>query len=317
MKPTISVLMLAWQHGEYIGQAIESVLAQQLDEGFELLIGEDNSTDSTLAVCQQYQARHPEVIRVLSGDSNLGMHSNFSRLWSAAQGDLIAFCEGDDYWCDDAKLGRQRQFLRDNTDCTLCGTFTRKIHQDETGAWVTAGEVRPTLVKQKYSFGDLISGYHFHFSSVMLRKTAVTFPSWFSTVYCVDRPLYLLAAIHGDAGLIPEVTSVYRLHDGGNWSAIAITDRAKRSTDLFYKMRDYFPEQYQRQFERTLGSILWSYMAEGLHAGDRQQARPIFWQARRHTPAGDVLRSWHLWLKVFLRLYLPGMKTAQDGDRND
>ena len=304
-KPLVSVLMLAWQHGEYIREAIESVMMQKTSSAMELLIGEDNSSDNTLAICAQYQALYPETVQVLTSDTNMGMHKNFARLWQQARGEFIALCEGDDYWVDPLKLEKQVTFLDANPDCTLCGTLTRKIVLNGTGEWVTAGEVRPEEVAEKYAFSQLIAGYHFHFSSVMLRKSAVVFPAWFQTVYCVDRPLYLLAAANGKAGFLPEVTSVYRLHSGGNWSSISMQSKAQRSTDLFFKMRDHFGPQYRQQFENTLGDILWSYMADDLHAGKLHSARSIFWQSLRFTPSRTVLLQFARYCKVLLLLYVP------------
>ena len=303
--PVVSVLMLAWEHGAFIAQAIESVLAQDFEEGFELLIGEDASGDDTLAISETYQARYPELIQVLPAASNSGMHANFKRLWHAARGDYIAFCEGDDYWSDTAKLSKQTRFLEQNPDCTMCGTFTRKIAQGTSGEWEFAGEVRPRVLQAKYSFSDLIGGYHFHFSSVMIRSAVVEFPDWFETVYCVDRPLYLLAAAKGSAGLLPEFTSVYRLHSGGSWSPNSMASKARHSTDLFLKMRDNFPPRYRTRFEASLGAILWSYMAEDLAAGRRSSARQIFWQSLRFTPLRQVAANLPNRVKVALRLYMP------------
>lgn len=309
-NPAVSVLMLAWEHGEFIGKAIESVVEQRFERGFELLIGEDSSADDSLAISEAYRDRFPGLIRILPASTNIGMHANFQRLWQASRGVCIAFCEGDDYWSDAAKLSKQFGFLEQNPDCSLCGTFTRKISPGVTGNWEICGEVRPRLVKQKYTFEELISAYHFHFSSVMVRKNAVVFPDWFQSVYCVDRPLYLLAAMHGKAGLLPEFTSVYRLHAGGNWSALSMSIKAQRSADLFGKMRDYFPARYRRQFDASLGAVLWSYMAEDLRAGRRPSARRIFWQSLRVTPFRQVVSNLPDYGKVILHLYLPAVFLA-------
>lgn len=316
-RPVVSVLMLAWEHGPYIRQAIESVLAQQSLYRFELLIGEDASNDDTLVVCEQYQARFPNLVKVLAAPENIGMHRNFARLWAHAAGEYIAFCEGDDYWCDATKLTRQVEFLRSNTDCTLCGTFTDKVSEDAAGHWVPAGAIRPTNIKEKYSFEELIAGYHFHFSSVMLRKDSAHFPDWFSSVYCVDRPLYLLAAVNGLAGLLPEVMSVYRLHAGGNWSSISMEGKAQRSTDLFLKMRDYFDARYRSLFQQTLATILWSYMSQDLRTGLRRPARKAFWQSLRLSPGTIVGANPLQFFKVLILLYAPfsiGLTPEQDND---
>ena len=58
-NPVVSVLMLAWNHAEFIDEAISHVIDQDCDKLFELVIGEDCSSDETLSICQDWQERHP------------------------------------------------------------------------------------------------------------------------------------------------------------------------------------------------------------------------------------------------------------------
>lgn len=299
---TISVLMLARNHGPFIRQAIESVLAQRCDRPFLLWIGEDASTDETPAICLDMQARHPDRIRVLSSAAPLGMHGNFARLWAASPGGFIAFCEGDDYWRDPLKLQKQSEYLERNSDCSFCGMFTDILSQGPNGEWRVSGQVRPPVLQEKYSFAELIPFYGFHFSSVMLRRNAVDFPDWFPTVYCVDRPLYLLAAQRGLAGLIPEATSVYRLHPGGAWSTLDASGKATRSIQLFGTMKAGFPPRYGRIFDRTLGNILWSYVGEAVRQNDRHGVRTVYGQSLRYLSAGHVARHFKNHAGIWLRL---------------
>jgi|GEM_PF-95085 glycosyltransferase involved in cell wall biosynthesis len=295
-REAVSVLMLTRNHGPFVRQAIESVLAQRGDRPFRLWIGEDASTDGTAAICRELQAAHPDRIRLLTSPEPLGMHGNFARLWAASSGEYVAFCEGDDFWRDPRKLRKQVDYLERNADCALCGSATDVLAPEPDGAWRPVGHIRPRSRKAKLAFADLIRGYGFHFSSVTLRRRAVDFPAWFPTVYCVDRPLYLLAAQHGLAGWIPEATSVYRLHPGGLWSTLDARGKASRSTHLFETMKANFPARYGREFDRALGRILWSYLGEAVRAGDAAGLRTIYrqccdllpWthfvrQARRHA----------------------------------
>lgn len=304
-SPVISVLMLAYNHGEYIRQAIESVVSQTSSPVFELLIGEDGSSDNTRQICLELQAEFPQCIRVITSDHNQGMHKNFARLWQEAAGAYVAFCEGDDYWLDAQKLHKQFEFLSDNADCSLCGTLATTVLENDNGQWYSAALVKPPLLKNKYSFEELISSYNFHFSSVMLKKTAVHFPSWFQTVYCVDRPLYLLAAMHGKAGLIAEATSAYRIHEKGHWSSISMSGKAASSIDLFCKMVDYFDPRYRKLFLDTLSDILWDYMSRSLDDGQLTSAKVIYWQSIRYASLSKTLTHLGLFSRVFLRLHFP------------
>ena len=97
--------MIAYNQENYVAQAIEGVLAQQGAIPTDLIIGEDCSTDATRAVCESYARQHPDRIRLLPSAANLGVMANFFRTLGHATGKYVAFCEGDDYWCD-PEIGR-------------------------------------------------------------------------------------------------------------------------------------------------------------------------------------------------------------------
>lgn len=128
--PVVSVLMLAYNHGLYLAQAIESVLAQQTDLQIELLIGEDCSTDNTRDIALRYQREHPETIRVFMSDKNVGSTLNHRRILLAARGAFYAYLDGDDYWLP-GKLMRQVCYLRENSACAA--VYTNALTVDQNG----------------------------------------------------------------------------------------------------------------------------------------------------------------------------------------
>src|ERR1017187_10207934 len=95
--PKVSVLMITYNHEKYIAQAIESVLMQKTNFPFELVIGEDCSTDGTGAIVAEYSRKYPEIIRAHLRERNLGALENFRALFRACRGKYLALLEGDDY----------------------------------------------------------------------------------------------------------------------------------------------------------------------------------------------------------------------------
>jgi hypothetical protein len=117
--PLVSVEMITYNHGPYIRRAVEGVLSQKTKFPFELVIGEDCSTDGTREIVYDYQRRFPDIIRVVTSDRNVGMHANSARTHDACRGEYIACCEGDDYWHDPAKLQKQVDYLISHDDYVL------------------------------------------------------------------------------------------------------------------------------------------------------------------------------------------------------
>lgn len=118
--PLVSVCMITWNHRRYIQQAMESILAQDAPFDFELVIGDDHSTDGTSVLVDAMAQKYPDRVVVVRGQSNLGMHENASRCFRMARGKYIAICEGDDYWHDPLKLRDQIAVLEDDPGMTLC-----------------------------------------------------------------------------------------------------------------------------------------------------------------------------------------------------
>lgn len=121
-QPLVSIKMITYNHAAFIGQAIESVLQQKTTFPFELVIGEDCSTDGTREAVFEYQKKNPDIIRVITSDRNVGMKNNGLRTLNACRGKYIAFCEGDDYWQSPHKLQKQVDYLERHPECGLVFT---------------------------------------------------------------------------------------------------------------------------------------------------------------------------------------------------
>jgi glycosyltransferase involved in cell wall biosynthesis len=111
--------MITYNHAPYIAQAIEGVLQQKTNFPIELVIGEDCSTDGTLDIVLNYQQKHPNIIRVITSEINVGANINAHRIMISCRGKYIAFCEGDDYWHYTNKLNIQIEYLESNPDVGL------------------------------------------------------------------------------------------------------------------------------------------------------------------------------------------------------
>lgn len=107
----VSVVMATYNHEKYIGHALESAINQKTDFKYEILVGEDCSTDGTAKIVKEYAEKYPDKINARIREKNLGMSGNIVDLMMAAKGEYIAFLEGDDYWIDENKLQKQADFL--------------------------------------------------------------------------------------------------------------------------------------------------------------------------------------------------------------
>lgn len=133
----VSIAMITYNHEPYIEQAVCSVLEQNMDFNWELIIGEDGSTDGTAdiikRICRENQSRDTGRDRILPvlREKNIGMTKNAMDVLVRCRGEYIAFLEGDDYWCDRNKLSMQAAFLDLHKDYSAYYHNARVIN--ETG----------------------------------------------------------------------------------------------------------------------------------------------------------------------------------------
>jgi len=113
-KKTVSVVMATYNGEEYIREQIESIVAQTYPI-YELIIQDDCSTDSTVAICREYAERYP-FIRVFVNESNKGFNDNFKTVALRATGDLVAVSDQDDIWFPE-KIEKQVAAIADYTMC--------------------------------------------------------------------------------------------------------------------------------------------------------------------------------------------------------
>ena len=217
-NPLVSVCVQTFNHGKYITQAIDSVLKQNTNFRYEILIGDDQSNDGTQEIVTEYFADHPDKIKLIESTSNLGHITGNGRLnlirnLRNARGKYIAFLEGDDFWCDDNKLQQQFDILETDPSLGAVTHDTDVLFEDtsERRLWRDAGDL------VEFSLADLIAvECAFHTSSFFFRREAVgDLPEFFLHVQSSDIAMFMFAANLGQVRRIPEVMSVYRKNSGG------------------------------------------------------------------------------------------------------
>jgi glycosyltransferase involved in cell wall biosynthesis len=156
-NPLVSIVMVAFNHAGYIAEAIDGIVSQQCDFPFELLIGEDFSTDKTREIVLDYQKKYPSIIRIIQSAKNVGADANFRRTVLKLRGEYVAFCDGDDYWCSSSKLARQIALIRDNPTIGVVHTDWVKSRY-QGGEWKVAWN---RSVHRRVRI-DLLQGNLFH-----------------------------------------------------------------------------------------------------------------------------------------------------------
>ncbi|MDO4743330.1 MAG: glycosyltransferase [bacterium] len=120
--PKVSVIIPSYNHRDYIGKAIKSVLMQDYND-FEVIIADDCSADDSVEVIKQYT---DERIKTFFLSENIGATQILKFLINNSAGEYIALINSDDEWCE-GKLSKQVEFLENNSDYAACFTWASFI----------------------------------------------------------------------------------------------------------------------------------------------------------------------------------------------
>jgi glycosyltransferase involved in cell wall biosynthesis len=128
--PLVSVGMLVYNQEKYIGKAIESVLMQEVNFDYEIVIADDYSTDRTREIIIDYAKKYPQIIKLILQEKNVGMVINSKHLKLACCGKYRANLEGDDYWISTKRLQKQVDFLENNPEYVAVGGILISVNDE-------------------------------------------------------------------------------------------------------------------------------------------------------------------------------------------
>jgi glycosyltransferase involved in cell wall biosynthesis len=223
----VSVCMITYNHEKFIEHAVNSVLQQDVDFDYEVVVGEDCSTDSTASTLERLESQNRGRLRVIYRRPNIGGQQNLKRTLTACQGEYIAFLEGDDYWTSKSKLQLQVDFLECNLNAS--GVYHRTT---VTNAAALPSERRqppvipPVDPPRFFSLDYLTSGNPLHVSSLVARRASLrNIDVWLADVRPGDWALSMMLATKGDLGFIPLEMSHYRVHEAGHYTRLSQPNR--------------------------------------------------------------------------------------------
>jgi glycosyltransferase involved in cell wall biosynthesis len=252
--PLVSICIVTYQHVDFITQCLDGVLMQKTNFSYEIILGEDESSDGTREICIEYAKKHPDKIRLFlhSRENNIKINNtptgrfNFLYGLSQARGKYIALCEGDDYWIDSEKLQKQVDFLEKNRDYSLC------FHN----AYIFDNITKKTIAfckesqKKTTSTPDLIQKWYIPTASMIFRAKP-ELPYWYTSVPNGDYAMQFILAREGKIGYINRIMSVYRLTHKG----ISSSDQKSRLIHLirlFKLLEEYYNYKYYWRFKKKL-----------------------------------------------------------------
>lgn len=216
-KTIVSVVVISYNQSKYIEQTLKSIVSQQQD-GFhlQLIIADDCSTDGTEKIINAFYRKYKNLfdIQFISRKRNFGIQHNLLTAMDECKGDLIALCEGDDYWTDNRKLAKQVSYMKKHDTSALCFHPVQILSQDNKQF---DGIYPSKELGIKYNKSNLLARNFIQTNSVMYRNIGDYNKRLTDDVLPLDWFLHVLHSQYGRIGYIDDVMAVYRRHKDGVW----------------------------------------------------------------------------------------------------
>lgn len=211
----VSVICVTYNHEKYIREALDSILKQETNFAFEVLIGEDCSTDGTRDILKEYEKKYPERFRMYYRKQNLGATKNEYELFMDAKGKYIAALELDDIWTDSLKLQKQYDFLESHEEYIGVAHDFNII--DKTGQVIENSDNQKIkeYFNQKFTLDDFLEDGFIFQTGTHFYRNIFKDGSDYSIIYTADRlirdkTILSLLLFRGDFYILPDTMSAYR-----------------------------------------------------------------------------------------------------------
>lgn len=272
--PLVSVAMTAYNSAPWLPRSIESVFKQHTQFDFELVLGDDCSTDETPTVLKVMQQRYGPRLRILPRDAKLGMQRNYLDVFEQCRGRFIAWLDADDYWTDVKKLELQVQALEHDPSLNVCGHFVRHI----TSTGQVAEHRSPKIAPGRYGLADILATNFVPSPSIMFYNGIHRSlpPSFFNLTGMVDWPILLQAARTGDILLLDRVMADYVLNPSSAYQGKGRLYQDERDLEFYDWIGPILPAQWGRDIRAARGirhsAISYHLLQEGKVREGRQAA---------------------------------------------
>lgn len=277
-RPTLTVLTMTRNHEKYIGQCIESVLAQKTDFPVRHLVLDHYSTDETPHIVERYAREYPSIRPVLL-DNYHRAYRNVYSLFARCKSEYAALCDGDDYFLDPDKLQKQVNFLTAHPRCSLCFHPVLVVFEDgrEPGVFPPR-DMLPRGMREEYYLSDLLKGNMIQTNSVVYKwRFRDGIPDWFREDLCPgDWYWHLLHAELGKIGFLPGIMSAYRRHSTSLYRYSFIDRLKHRRTfgmaelETYHVVNEHFQNRYFLPLANLANGVLCDFLEIYMEEDDKR-----------------------------------------------
>ncbi|SEJ09585.1 Glycosyl transferase family 2 [Dyadobacter koreensis] len=257
----VSVCVPTFNHKNYISRMLDGALEQKTTFPFEIVVGDDGSTDGSQEIIRSYQEQYPDIIKAFLHTENQGPfeprefagRNNVLQLLKACRGEYVAMCEGDDYWTDPYKLQKQVDFMENNPDFSICHHNMLVTYEDGSKSHPFNKENQAHVS----TIDDILQDRWFMATASWLYRNyflTESFAEWHATAAAGDWALSIQLAAKGKIAYLPEVMGVYRKHSAGLSNVHSHSNKwfLRNRKEMFENVNVWLDKKYDNTILQTI-----------------------------------------------------------------
>jgi len=209
----LSVVIPTYNFENYIEECLESVVSQETNFDYEIIIRDDFSQDNTVDIIKKYQKKYDNIFYI-PANKNIGFHKSIRLLLDYCRGEYISYIDGDDYWINKNKLQKDVDFLEKNKDYSMVFSgYWFQINEDKSKLNLNYWWGIPKNIKDIVTKDDLLTGNLITSSSRTFRNYENIIKDYFYLFSVTDWPMNYEISKRGNIKFLNYPSFVYRKHN--------------------------------------------------------------------------------------------------------
>lgn len=227
----ISVIVITYNHKDYIKDTLKGIINQEFEGNFEIIIHDDASKDGTQDILIEYKKNNPNInIKLILEKENHYKNGEkiFMKTIKHASGKYVAFCEGDDYWISKNKLQIQYNYMENNTKCGYLVHSAKMLLYKNNN--IKEKNFESFVCDFRFELKDTLEkGLVFPTASIFTKRSIlINEPSFYTEAPVEDEPIKLLCLLNGYGYYMNQKMCVYRKNHNGSWNKTIKGNKEKR-----------------------------------------------------------------------------------------
>ena len=248
----LSVAVVTYNQEKYISKTLDSILHQEHNYSYEIVIGDDCSTDGTRRIIEKYKERFPEIVKPIYNEVNLGFINNYYNVISHCRGEYIMECGGDDWWLQ----GKIQQQIERMNESNLGLCYGKAYCYDSDDKYIRENRGCEYESFQKLLQENVIPSITACFRNDLFRKYIEEVKPLEQGWLMEDYPAWLWFSMNSKVFFMPSFLACYRCSEN---SISRPVDKNKQILFLenTYRIRNFYAEKYGCDVKPVESDVVW------------------------------------------------------------